>query len=256
MKFEFRKGPFFGSVEKIKEKEKVFYVVVTDIVFLFSLFILARIFNLISFNAAVQNISKALFLSLLYYLVLLFLYSLSKYIVLSMIKSTFGKHRLNFSNLGKFYLLNVIIFLVLFGVFFGFGLLAASVKQGLAPYTSLFILVIYSLASYVFLNASQVLFFKNGNIGKSLGNGASFLVNVKKYYGVFLTIAAAFGVAVLLFSVFGSALRNTFFQDYGALLRYGDTYTIIFVHVIGIVFYLAILFNRFYFYSILKQKLK
>ncbi len=256
MKFEVKKGVFFNTLNTINNNKKsLFYIVVADAIFLAALFLLGQVFSAISFSVAATQTYKLLFLAALYYLALLFIYSFFKYLVLHFIKSSLGKNKLEFNRLGKFYLLNIFVFLILFLVFFLLSLLAASIKQGIAPYISLLILLLFSVFAYAFVNIIQVLFYEGKNMGKSLQLGAKALAKIKHYYGVYLIIIAAFIIIFLLFSIFGNFLKLTLFQDYNSLLRYGDIYTIVFVHAVGIIFYLAIVFNRYYFYNIAKEKL-
>ena len=256
MKIEIKKKAFFNALNAInKNKKSLLYVVLFDVLFLAALFILGQVFNAISYSVAATQTYKLLSLAALYYLALLFIYSLFKYIVLSFIKSVFGKNKLDFNRLGKFYLLNIVIFIILLSLFFLLSILAVSIKQGIAPYASLLILFLFAVFAYAFVNISQVLFYEGKGLGGSLRLGAKHFGKFDKYYGVYLVIAAAFAVIFLLFSIFGNLLKFTLFQDYNSLLKYGDIYTIVFVHAVGIIFYIAILFNRYYFYNITKEKL-
>ena len=256
MKLEIKKGAFFNTLNLINNNKKsLFYIVVADVIFLAALFLLGQVFSAISFSVAATQTYKLLSLAALYYMALLFIYSFFKYIVLSFIKSSFAKSKLEFSRLWKFYLLNILVFLILFLAFFLLSLTAASIKQGIAPYISLLILLLFSVFAYAFANMSQILFYEGRSIGNSLQLGAKALTKIKHYYGVYLVIIAAFAIVYLLFSIFGNLLKITLFQDYASLLKYGDVYTIIFVHAVGIILYIAILFNRYYFYSIVKEKL-
>ena len=225
-----------------------------DAVFLVSLFVIGLIFDAINRNVSIQQISQFVFLSIVYYLILLFIYSLFKYIVLFFVNSSFKENKIDFNKLGKFYLLNIIIFLILFFVFFILSALASSVRVGIAPFASLLILLIFSLFAYAFINIIHVLFKEGKNISESLKFGIKFLGKLRSYYGVYLVIIITLGFIFLLFGFFGNILKLTAFQEYDNLLRYGNLYQITFVHSVGILFYISILFNRFYFYNIIKEK--
>lgn len=228
-----------------------------DIFFIASLFILQFIFNSLSFAPITrQQTYFLLFLVIIYYLIFLFLYSFFKHIVLFFVKSILDKKSLKllFDRIGKFYLLNIILFLTLFLVFFVLSLLAASVQEGIAPFVSLLILSLYSVFAYACVNMSHVLFYEGKSLVESLRVGTKFLTKFNKYYGVYLTIIFAFAIVFLLFTVFGNVLNYTVFQDSNALLQYGNVYTMAFTYAVGIIFYIGILFNRFYFYNILKEK--
>lgn len=253
MKLEMKNGVFFDVLDRIKKNKKsFFYAILVDIGFFLSLYILGRIFNSISQNSL--TIHQLLFIAIIYYLLILFIYSFFKYTVLSFVKSVFEKNKINFDRLGKFYILNIVIFIIMFVMFFLLSLFAASVKQGAVSLTSLIILSLFVVIMYAFWNICQILFYQGKNLKESLLLGVAYLGKFKQYYGVYLVILAAIGVILVAFSIFGNLLKNTFFQDYNSLLQYGNTYTIIFVHSIGIIFYLAILFNRFYFYGIVRDK--
>jgi len=257
MKFELKKSVFFQTLSKInKSKKSLFCTILIDILFLISLYILGRIISVVGYAALTrQQSTQLLVFVIVYYLVLLFVYSLFKYIILHFVKSVFEKSKINFNILGKFYLLNIIIFVILFVVFFLLSLLASSIKESIAPFTSLLILLLYVVFSYACLNLSHTLFFEGKRLKGSLMLTIKFLGKFNKYYGVYLVILASFVVMYTLFSIFGNLLKVTVFQDYNALLQYGDTYTIVFVHAVGVIFYIAILLNRFYFYSIVKETL-
>ena len=139
-------------------------------------------------------------------------------------------------------------------VFFILSLLAASVVEGIAPIVSIIILLIFTVIAYAFVNISHVLFYEGKNLMQSLQMAAKSLAKFSRYYGVYIAILAAFAIIFLVFSLFGNFLKGTFFQDYNALLQYGNIYAIMFIHSLGIIFYIAILFNRFYFYNIVKEK--
>jgi len=258
MKFEIKKGVFFKTLNLVNENKKsLLYIITLDVIFFVALFILGQIFNAMSYSVSLrQQIYQLLFLVIVYYLVVLFIYSLFKYLVLFFVKSTFKKYKLDFDRLGKFYMLNIILFLILFLIFFILSIIAASINEGIAPFISLGILLLYIVFAYAFVNINHVLFYEGKGLIATLQSGTKFLGKFTSYYGVYIVILAAFGIIALLFSIFGTALKNTLFQDYNALLQYGDVYTIVFVHAVGIIFYLAILFNRFYFYGIVKEKFK
>lgn len=245
------KGPFLDSVKAVRGKKSL-YAIAADMAFFAALFALAGLFAAAS-QISSQSTPKLFFLSIIYYLALLFTYSFFKFLALFLVKSSFEKHRLNFSRLGKFYLLNFSIFIILFLIFFMLSFLAANIKEAAAPYISIIILFLFIAASYPWLNMAHVFFYEGKGIFESLKHGIISLKRIKNYYGTYLVIAAAFLLITAMFGIFGNALKNTVFQDYSTLLKYGDIYTIIFVHATGIIVYLAILFNRFYFYRIVQK---
>jgi len=255
LKDKFSKAIFIDTLKRInKERKLFFYVVLMDIFFLASLFVLRMFFdnlNLIPTNK--QQAFYFLFLGIAYNLLFIFAYSFFKHIILSFIKSTFKKSELNFERLTKFFMLNIAIFIILFFVFLLLGLFASGIKEGAAPWITLVILFAYFALAYVFVNISHVLFFEKNNIKESLSNALKYLKSFKSYYGVYLSISFAFLVVILLFSIFGNILKFTLFQDYSSLLKYGNIYEIVFVNAVGIIFYIAILFNRFYFYNLVKK---
>jgi len=256
MKFEIKKGLFFNALGMAsKSKKSLLYVALVDALFLAALFVFQKIFSVISYAVAGrQMFSLILPLALIYYLALLFIYSISKYLVLNLIESSFAKNKLDFSRIGRFYFLNIMLFVLLLLAFFLLSFIAASVKEEIAPYVSLLILLVYFMFAYAAVNIAQILFYEGKNIINSLIISIKSLAKIRRYYGTYLVILAAFAAIFVLFGIFGSLLKLTLFQDYSSLLKYGDMYTIIFVHAAGIVFYIAVFFNRHYFYSIVKEK--
>ena len=240
-----------------KGKKLLFYIILLDIFFIVSLSMLKIVFGTLNFApTSVQQTYYLLFLAIIYYLGFLFFYSFFKYLILFFVQSTISKKRpiLSFNRIGKFYLLNLVVFLILFLVFFVLSALASSIQEGIAPFTSLFILLFYFIFAYAFVNISHVSFSEGEKVWQSFRLGVKSLGRFKYYYGVYITIILSFAIIFLLFTTFGNILKFTVFQNYNALSQYGDIYTIIFVHAVGIIFYIAILFNRFYFYNIVKEK--
>ena len=254
MRIGVKSGPFLDTI-KIAMGKKFFYAIVADMAFFASLFILANLLAAASY-ASSQSVLKLFLLSLVYYTALLFIYSFFKYLALFLARSSFEKYRLDFERLGKFFFLNVCIFIILFIVFFMLSFLAANIKEGVVPFAALAILFLYAIIAYPWLNMVHVFFYEGKNMLESLKHGALSLKKIRDYYGAYLVIASAILLILALFGIFGNALKGTVFQNYSSLLKYGDMYTIIFVHATGVIVYLAILFNRFYFYRIVKEKLK
>jgi hypothetical protein len=256
MKFELKKGDFFKALNLVNRSRKsLLYAVIADLFFFAVLYFLGRISNTIGLGALEnKEISKLLFMALVYYMLLLFVYSFFKYIVLHIIKSCFKQKRIDLNRLGKFYMMNILLFLELFLVFFLLSLLAASIREGIAPYVSLLILLLYSMAAYGFINLAQILFFEGKGLWESQIAAGKNIRKLGQYYGVYLVITAALLAIFLIFGLFGNALKVTLFQDYNSLLKFGDAYAITFIHSLAAIFYIAVLFNRYYFYTIVKEK--
>ncbi|MBL7056380.1 hypothetical protein ISS07_05690 [Candidatus Woesearchaeota archaeon] len=254
MKFEIKKEVFSGTLTAVKEnKKQFFYVFLLDVFFVLSLYVLGIILSGVASKTLTKNPTIIIFLILLYYALIILVHSFFKYWILDLVKSAYTKTKINLNKVGGFYLLNLSLFGILFVISLVAGLFTAGLREAVSPFISLFVFAFFLLFSYLYWNISQVLFFEGKTTKESLTISFSSLKNFKSYYGIFLVILVAVGIIASLFGVFGNILKSTLFQDYGSLLRYGDVYTILFVHSMGIIFYLAILFNRFYFYNIVRK---
>ena len=192
-----------------------------------------------------------LVLSSIYYLIVLFVYSIFKFSVLGFIKSLFAKSRSSFSEFWKFYMLNLTIALIFLAVMLVLDYILANLKPDFAPYVFIVMAVPYALILYAAVNISQSLFFHGNPLVASLKKGFAITFTEMKRYRetvlVMIITAAALWIIFLgigyLIQVFTSASYTLYLNSYsvfGEALKWA----------ISLVFYFLIFINRISFYKI------
>jgi len=259
MKFEIKKGAFFKTSNILKNsKSLIFYILLVDIAFLIVFLFSSMAYGSFSKNLLnYQNLSLLFFSFIVYNLILILIYSLSKFFVLYLIKSSFSGKKLNFNRFCKFYLLNIIIFLILFILLLILSVIAQSMVEKISPFASLIVMILYALFSYVFVNISQILFNEGKKISSCLRMALKFFGKIRHYYGVIVVLILTVALIQLLSMPIVSRFDYTIFQgDLFSVFKLGNIYSKSFA-VVGLIIipYIAILFNRFYFYCIVKEKL-
>ena len=197
-----------------------------------------------------------LILTLLYYLILILICSFFKYLILNSLKSLFGKTKVDFKNLKKFYLLNLLIFFVLFMAFWILnGVFLIGVKEEYAAYVFLIISVPLFLIAYVFVNISHTLFSEaeKPKIKEIISKAYNFAVEVKRYSGIFLVNIFLIAAYFILFYLIGTVLKATVFKGYLVPSWYYNAYTASFGIITTLFFYFILFFNRVYFYDIIRN---
>ena len=197
-----------------------------------------------------------LILTLMYYLTLILIYSFFKYSILNSIKSLFKKTKRGFSNLKKFYLLNLLIFVALFMAFLVLnGVFLIGVKEEYAAYVFLIINVPLFLIAYIFMNIGHTLFSETEKpkIKEIVRKAFNLVLEVKRYWGIFLADMAVIIAYFTVFYLIGMTLKATVFKSYLTPAKYYDIYTMGFSIITTLFFYFLFFFNRVYFYNIIKK---
>lgn len=242
----------------IKNNPKIFfYIVIIDILFLgvLNLFYKLTDFLILKDTTEISKIIVIFYLviTVLYYLLLVLIYSFFKYIILKKIKLLSGKIKTGFK---KFYLLNLLIFVVFFAAILLLNpIILLSVKEQYRPYVFLIINLPLFLIAYIFMNISHTIYSESKKtiikdiIKKTFG----FMGKIKNYIGIFLADIIAIVAYFMIFYLIGSLLKITVFKATFGATAY-TIYETIFVIITSIFLYLIIFFNRIYFYSIVKDK--
>jgi hypothetical protein len=252
---------FVKTLKLIKKNPKnILHIILFDILFLITIGFFYRLIEFLlsktTANSSTIAIIIYLILTLLYYLILILIYSFFKYLVLNFIKSLFKQTKIDFKQLKKFYLLNLLIFVVFFITFLALNsLFLISAKQEYAPYIFLIINLSLFLIVYTFMNISHTLFSENfTNIKEIVKKTFTIISKVPSYAGIFLINIIAIFIYFVIFYFIGLILKATIFKNYLTSIKYFTVYSTIFTIVTTIFFYLIILFNRIYFYNIARNK--
>ncbi|MBL7054595.1 hypothetical protein ISS05_02470 [Candidatus Woesearchaeota archaeon] len=257
------KDSYFVKTLKLTKKEPktVFYIILLDLLFLAAISIFYKLveFFFLKTPPEISTATTTLYLivTLAYYLILILIYSFFKYSVLNSISSMFKKTKLSFIHMKKFYLLNLSIFAVFMVAFLLLnGTVLTGTKEEYRAYIFLITNLPLLLVFYTFMNISHTIFSesKNSGIKETVKKTFTEISKIKNYLGVFLTNTALIIVYFTMFYFIGLILKYTLFKSYSAAAQYNNTYSIIFTVITTIFFYSVILFNRIYFYSIIKNK--
>ena len=127
---------FIRSVKVlVSNPGKMAAIAAMDALFFLIAFILRKFAESLNINPALANaslIAGMLLLSVMYYAVLLLAYSFFKLCVLGLVKSAVEKSEFGFRQLGKFYLLNFLVFSAALAAAILVGSVLASAKESFA----------------------------------------------------------------------------------------------------------------------------
>ena len=190
-------------------------------------------------------------LSLIYYLIVLFIYSFFKYSVLDFTKSLFGKTPFSFNRLGQFYLLNLIIIMPPYIIF---STILDSIKEAFRPFVLLALGIPLFLFLYTVINVSHSFFNQGDSIKKSIHKSFNVaftkIKNYRETISIIIFFALALGILFLgggyLIQLIASKNYNLYLITY-AYLRQAS------IVIFDLAFYFIILINRISFYSIARE---
>lgn len=261
IKKSFLESTFLKVHRIIKKNPNIYvYTIVLDFIFLFLIIFIGKYFGslipqdpqqLMAFFKTTTNLLLFVFIyPVIYYLFVIFIYSMIKLSILNLIKSLYEKNRFSFKRLGKFYLLNILIFIIFF--FSGlilFGLLALILRRDFLKYVILILLIPFLFFLYSIINISHTLFIKDGKKG-IIKKNFNIAFNKINKYGMFIIWNFIIILIYLLFyNIIHLIFRLFIFVNREILTTYGSIYIKIFNIISLIVLYLIIAFNRIYFYE-------
>lgn len=243
-----------------KNPKKYIYTILIDFIFLALIVFLGRSLNsliptnpqqLMGFLKAKSNILIfSLLYASLYYLLIIFIYSITKLSILKIIKSLHEKSKLNLKGLKKFYLLNILIFIIFFStVLIVVGILSLTLKEDFLKYIILILSIPYLFFVYSIINIAHTLYIKGAKKG-IIKKSISIVFNKLNKYGMFIVwdIILLF-IYLLFYNIVHLIFKFTIFTNQQILNAYGNTYMKLFNILSIILFYLMIAFNRIYFYK-------
>ena len=187
---------------------------------------------------------------LLYYLFVILLYSIVKLTILNIINSSYENDKFSLKRFGKFYLLNILIFIIFLSIgLIIFGISAITLTRVFLSYFVLILSVPFLFFFYSTISISHTLFIKKeekGIIKKSF----KIAFNKINKYGMFIVWDAIFAFVYLLFyNLIHLIFRIFVFSNQELLVSYGSLYLKIFNIISLIVIYKILAFNRIYFYG-------
>lgn len=223
----------------ISNPGKMAAIAAIDILFFLTAFILRKFAESLNINPSAVNtslIAGMLLLLVLYYAVLLLGYSFFKLCVLGLVKSVVEKSGFEFRKLGKFYLLNFLIFSIVLAASILVGSVLASAKESFAVWVIGIIGVPYMIIAYIFMNIAHSAFAQTYSVKGSFKEGLRHIKNPRVYAGI---IVPSFILALIL-SLPYSFLYARANPAAGAVLLgvfEGLAYILFFINRIG--FYIA-----------------
>jgi len=224
--------------EMISRPMRLLMLIVADAGFLFSLFFLSIIFEFLGKNMQ-ASLSISVFVASIYTLLFVLLYSIFKNFVLYALH---GKR----IQLLPFFILNLVmifIFALLFGLF---GFFIVSMKENVAPFIALMLMLLFSATAYLSLQASHYALLNKNTIMGSIRKGFGFCLAFRKHFPLLCVFLVSLVAFVVIFLAIGTALKNTAFQDPLLFVMYNPWYVNSFVILFTVFVYLAALVNRFY----------
>ena len=278
MKFKniLKNSLFLDSFRTAKSNPaKIGLMVLFDALFLASFFIFQNFFNYIAPKLAIPQTPNGIYpfiiliiFSFIYYLIALFVYSFFKYCLLDFIKSLFGTSKFSFKNLGKFYLLNVIIAGIFFVLSMIAGLILINIKESYQPYVFILLasplwilynkyslISLHSLLFYIVVNISHSLFYEKASIWHALKNG--FVITFtrisiyRKTISIIIFAAVIFGILFLGMNYLTRFLTSKNFYLYLSVNAYFQKFSVIFF---DFAFYIMLLINRISFYKVVAKR--
>lgn len=259
IKKRFLTSSFLKVFKLIKKKPYIYlYTIILDFIFLALILLIGRYFgSLITpnipqlmdfFKSQANLLIVTLVYASVYYLLIIFIYSIVKLSILQLINSIYKKSKFTMKGFGKFYSLNIGLFVI----FFSFALitltiLALVLRRDFLKYLILVLLIPFLFFVYSLINIAHTLHIqgvKKGIIKKSF----SIAFNKINKYGIFLVWdIILISIYLLFYNLIHLIFRSLVFTNRELLATYSSTYLKAF-NIISIIFiYLIVAFNRIYF---------
>lgn len=261
IKKRFAESSFLRVFNIIKKNPNIYlYTIILDFIFIALIMFIGKYFGslipqdpeqIMALFKTQANLLLFVFIyPTIYYLFIIFLYSITKLSILNMINQLYEKNKFNLKGIGKFYLLNILLFVIfLFIALFLLGLLALILQRDFIKYIALILLVPFLFFTYSMINISHTLFIRHQR-NKIIKQSFNITFNKLKQYGMFIIWNLILTIIYLLFyNIIHLIFRFLIFSNQELLTAYGSIYLKAF-NIISIIFIcLLIAFNRIYFYE-------
>ena len=236
---KFKKTSFWKTKELIsKNRKKSAYILSLDVLFFLLIFFLSKMISPDPYAIYNLQISAIIIFIIIYSAFLLFFYSLTKYVILLIIKSMHEKAEFKLKNYFRFAALNTAIAaIILIGVTIFSLLINLTVKQENLALVSAIFLCAITIISYLYANIAHMSFVINNRIGKAIKDAFRVLFKQAAQYLPLLLNLLVFAVAYTLISfaitpIIGA--KNIF------------VYKNIFMSIAAVLLYTVLFLNRFY----------
>jgi len=247
-------------VQAVVSKPKLFfYNILLDIGFLAIFLLINYLINMLlpiepefakNMNQDTLLFTLLILGTVLYFAVMILIYSFFSLIVLGNIKSMSCDHKHDFSMLRKMFFLNIIMFAIFFIISLLFNILMYLIidKPLWLIAAGSLIIIIISFIIYAFYNFSSAAFIL----------GHTFKDNIKKSLKSIFTRSCAeiiiFNIAIIaayiiIYFTIGTIFKNNIMDNYGSFMNISSIITIIIV-------YLLFAFNRIYFFFAAEKHMK
>jgi len=236
----------------------IFYTVLFDGLFLFSLYVLSFLVNDILGLTTGFNGMRVLYL-----VIVILVYTVFKFLVLDITKSFFEKNeQSDYKRIGGFFLLNtvIILFMLVFilainfiaGFFVDFSSVAQNITTQGVPVFIIIEIIITALVFYPLINIAHSLFSEGKKAGKCFWEAAGSVFLKFRDYSftyvflilIFLGMGIAFTIAdVAMNSLLRPEILNSFYPAFVTFLAFFSMFAFYLVHV----------YNRVYFMNAVKK---
>lgn len=256
----FLESSFLKVFNIIKKNLNIyFYTVALDFIFLALIIFIGKYFGslipqdpqeLMNLFKTQTNLLLFVFIyPIVYYIFVILIYSITKLSILNLIKLIYEKRKFSLKQLGKFYLLNISLFIIFFFfALFLLGILALILEKSFLKYVILILSIPFLFLVYSILNINHTLFVKNEEKVVKKGFSIAF-AKVNKYWTFIVWDVILVFIYLLFYNIIHLLFRFTIFLNKEILTTYGPIYLKIF-NIISLIFiYLIISFNRIYFYE-------
>ena len=234
--------------------KKIGYMLLTDIGFIASFLVLGMLFGGVfpeDVNAYVLASSFNAFIgfstSLVYFIVMLAIYSLAKNYILKNIKSMFEKTKIDTKNTFQLFIINLVIAAVLAVLFFALIYISTiSARPQAVVALSLILLVLYLFFSISFAQSAHSIFLYEDKAKDILKKAMNFsFLKIRKYWMIYVYDLGLMLIAGIVLTLLSFLLRFLIPQPY--YLQLFNIISLIVILLIGT-------FNRICFFIVVNKK--
>src|SRR3989344_579468 len=190
-----------------------------------------------------------LLLSVLYFVVILVVYSFFTLIILGNIRKFSSDYSHDFSMLKNMFALNLILFIMFFLILVLFNVITAllvnkSLWLAILVFVVMFVMFVMAYAFYNFSHSAFILGHRlKSNLKRSLRN-----VFTKSYLGIIIFSLVVLAIYVLVYLVLGYALDDKILANYDTFINTSSIITLVLIYVL-------FTFNRIYFFFVAEKKI-
>ncbi|MBW2988705.1 hypothetical protein KY358_00140 [Candidatus Woesearchaeota archaeon] len=255
----FRESSFLNVFRLIRKSPHIYlYTVIIDFIFLAFILIAGKFLGslipsdparlMAVFKTQANLLLFVILYPVIFYLFVILIYSLAKLMILNIALSLYEKRRFKLQGFGKFYCLNLLLFIIFLTVALAFISLSSLIfKMDFLKYVALVFMLPFAFFSYSILNIAHTLFIKDRRSGMIRSSFKIAFHKTRAYSSfAFWSILLALSYLVI-YNILHQLFRFTLFLNKDFLSAYGPLYVRIF-NISSIIFvYLIIAFNRIYF---------